>query len=209
MAEETSNNGHREDRKRAGDPYGYRHRSSGKRKQIIYLWMLIFAETLVLIFLVVRLGMVEKENNDLTFSERASTEELERLKPEFEKMKADMDRAVRGRLPGLIAIEVDHVIPVNMEYVKNIMFSVSGTKEERKLEYKLLLENNSSYSVTPKLELLFFDKTGLQQGLAKIGFEKDPNVREVLERAETRSFSGGVDFSGGTPPEYFMARLSK
>jgi hypothetical protein len=209
MTEETSRHSNRENGRRSGESHGHRHRSSGKRRLGVYLWIIVFIETATLLFLVSRIGIVEKENNDLSASEKSLADEMESMRPEFEKLKADMDKMVRERLPGLIYIEFDKVIPVNLDYIKNIVFTVSGTKDSRKVEYKLLLENGSSYSVTPKLELLFFDKVGIQQGISKIGFEKDPGAREILERGETRSFSDSVDLEDGAPPEYFIAKILK
>jgi hypothetical protein len=191
------------------EDYSYRHRHSSKRRKILYLWIAISIETTFMVFLALRLSMLEKENLDLEKLEKSHLQELESARPELEKLRSAMDALVNARLPNLVYIKFDSIIPIDNGYIKNVIFSISGTKDNRQLEFKMVLENSFSYSVYPKFDILFFDKTGIQVGLLKIGGTKTNGDKETLEGGETRSFSNVLNIENGVVPDYFMIRMLK
>jgi hypothetical protein len=189
------------------DDYNHHHRHSSRKRKILYLWIALSLETALLFFLALRLSMLEKENLDLEKLEKSHLQELETVRPELEKLRSDVDALVNARLPNLIYIKYDNIIPIDNGYIKNVVFSISGTKDNRQLEFKIVLENLLSYSVYPRFDVVFFDKTGIQIGLLKIGGTKSNGDKEILEGGETRSFSNALSIENGVIPDYFMIRV--
>jgi hypothetical protein len=177
---------------------------------IFILSIALIVETVALLFLFIRLTISEKENLDLTVVERKQALELEALKPEVEKLRAEIAALTTSRLPNLNKLEFDKVIPLDMDYVKNIVFTVAGKNSDKHYEYKIVMHNSGLSLIHPEVDILFFDRVGIQVGLSKIGFHQDgtPNL-DMLERGEVRSFSLSVELADDANPEYFRIKIYK
>jgi cell division protein FtsB len=187
-----------------------RHGRSSRMRLIFILSIALIVETVALLFLFIRLTISEKENLDLTVVERKQALELEALKPEVEKLRAEIAALTTSRLPNLNKLEFDKVIPLDMDYVKNIVFTVAGKNSDKHYEYKIVMHNSGLSLIHPEVDILFFDRVGIQVGLSKIGFHQDgtPNL-DMLERGEVRSFSLSVELADDANPEYFRIKIYK
>jgi hypothetical protein len=170
----------------------------------------LVVETTALLVLFIQLTLSEQENLDLTVLEKKQALELQALKPEVEKLRADIAALTTSRLPNLTKLEFDKVIPLDLGYVKNIVFTVAGKNSDKHYEYKIVMHNTDLTLIHPEVDVLFFDRVGVQVGVSKIGFHQDgtPNL-DMLERGEVRSFSSMVDLTGDADPEYFRVKIHK
>ena len=87
------------------------------------------------------------------------------------------------------------------------MFTKVGTPELPAYEYRLLVSNDSTEPIFPKLTLLLFDEAGIQVGLADIGSSEDWQQlkNKGLEPGERGSFSGSFNLLVDAAPVYFLA----
>ncbi|QSA96479.1 hypothetical protein [Methylococcus sp. EFPC2] len=183
-------------------------RSSSGRRVILVIVAALALETLVLVFLIVTVGVQEKENSDLVAESKKLTAELAMARPELEKLREEVEALVSGRLPHLSRLELDKVVPLNKEYVKNVTFSVAGTSKEQHHEFKMVMHNSGLLAVHPRVDVLFFNEVGLQIGVSPIGIHKDGTpTLDMLERGEIRSFGGVVEVVENERPVYFMVRI--
>ncbi len=189
---------------------GGKYRRSSRTKLIFFLAILSLVEAAALLILFIQLALSEQENLELTILEKNQAQELETLRPEVEKLRADVASLTASRLPNLARLEFDKVIPLELDYVKNIVFTVAGKDSDKHYEYKIVMHNSGLSLIHPEVDILFFDRVGVQVGLSKIGFHKDgtPNLN-MLERGEVRSFSSSVDLTDDAKPEYFRVKIHK
>ncbi len=173
----------------------------------------ILAASLAVLFLsllivLIRLSMYAKEVHDLTVLQHKQEQELETLRPKVASLEAEIAELVKGRLPGLKPLEFDKVIPIDKQYVRNIIFTLIGTEEDRSYEYKLTLKNNNLTAVHPIVRVIFFDHLGIQMGHSTIGVDEDnvPTL-DVLERGEVRSYTKVVSLPDGRQPRYFKIEV--
>lgn len=187
-----------------------KHRRSSRTRLIFLLSIVLVVETTALLVLFIQLTLSEQENLDLTVLEKKQALELQALKPEVEKLRADIAALTTSRLPNLTKLEFDKVIPLDLGYVKNIVFTVAGKNSDKHYEYKIVMHNTDLTLIHPEVDILFFDRVGVQVGVSKIGFHQDgtPNL-DMLERGEVRSFSSVIDLTGDADPEYFRVKIHK
>lgn len=184
------------------------HHSSSRGRLIVILSLSLAVETVLLLTAYVRMGLAENESLALELSERQQTAELEKLRPQVEKLRAELATLVESRLPGLTKLEFDKVLPIDRDYVKNIVFSVAGKGDQLQYEYKMTTHNGSINLVHPQVDILIFDHLGIQVGVSRIGIQMDGTpTLDILERGESRSFSARVDMTDDVRPEYFRLRI--
>ncbi|CAI8880780.1 hypothetical protein [Methylocaldum szegediense] len=188
----------------------YKYRSSSRTKLIFFLSIVSIVEAVMLLILFIQLALTEQEKLELTVLEKKQAQELKALRPEVERLRAEIASLTASRLPNLAKLELDKVINLEMDYVKNIVFTVAGKGSDKHYEYKIVMENSGLSLVHPAVDILFFDRVGVQVGLSKIGFHEDgtPNL-DMLERGEVRSFSASVDLVDDAKPEYFRVKIHK
>lgn len=189
--------------------HGRRSRSS-KTKMIALLGIGLVVETAVLLVSYVRMSVAESENLDLVLAERKQTQELQALRPKIEKLQSDIDMLARSRLPDLTPLEFDKVISVDKDYVKNVVFTLSGKGGQKAYEYKVVMHNGSLNLVHPQADILFFDDLGIQIGISRLGVQKDGTpTLEMLDRNEIRSFSSKLELNEDSAPKYFRLKVYK
>ncbi len=183
--------------------------SHRKRTKLIYgLWTAVGLLFLTLLFVSIKLSMYAKEVTELNMIEKKQSRELEQMRPKLDQLKKEIDDLVMGRLPSLHRLEFDKVIPIQEQYVRNIIFTLIGREQDRNYEYKLTLKNDTLTAIHPIVKILFFDRLGIQVGSSSIGLDEHglPTL-EVLERGEVRSYSSVVKLSDGRRAEYFMVQV--
>jgi hypothetical protein len=189
--------------------HGGRHRST-RTKLIVALSAGLVIETALLAAIFARMGYAEKENADLIQAEKKQAEELQVLRPAVQKLREEVTALAQMRLPDLQPLEFDKVITLDKHYVKNIVFSVAGKGDDKHYEFKLVTHNNTLNLIHPQIDILFFDRVGIQVGGARVGVQKDGTpTLDMLDRGETRSYSAAVELNDNARPEYFRLRIWK
>lgn len=187
-----------------------RRRHSSKTRLVMVLGVAVALETALLVAAYVRMSLADKENMELAASESKQAGELAVLKPQVETLREEIAAITQSRLPGLQRLEFDKVIPVEKDYVKNVVFSVAGKGDQKHYEYKLVMHNPTLNLIHPQVDILFFDRVGIQVGLARIGVQNDGTpTLEMMDRGEIRSFSSRMELTDDVQPEYFRLRIAK
>ncbi len=188
----------------------HRAHAWSRRSKLLLLGILGLA--LVDFFTALLLGAqvytLNRQNQELRSSLAQAEEELQRMTPEVQNLRNDLDTLIRGRLPRLRKLEYDRVLPLDDRYLKNITFTEIINRDRRGHEYKLVTQNNTSAPLWPEVQLLIFNELGIQIGGAEIGTGQ-PNALKVnsLGVGEVRSYTGTVDLLDHTAtPAYFMVR---
>ncbi len=185
-------------------------RVKSRRKTVLGLWVALFAESLLLMFFAIKLSMALREVNTLTVIEHKQARQLAEIEPEINKMRHEIANLTASRLPYLKKLDYDAVIPIDQEYVKNIVFTLSGRGAQKNYEYKLVMNNQELIAIHPTVKILFFDRVGIQVGISQIGVDKQgvPTL-DVLERGEIKSYSSNIDLADDAKPEYFLVQVKK
>jgi len=123
--------------------------------------------------------------------------ELDRLRPQLEKTRQELDHLLSGRYPHLQRLELDQVLALNKSHVKNIVFTLVRQGREKKYEYKLVMENGASREIRPDFALIVFDRFGVQ-----IGIDESAQL-PALAAGETRSHSSAIELLVDGEPHYF------
>ncbi|MCX7111255.1 MAG: hypothetical protein NTX45_14235 [Proteobacteria bacterium] len=189
------------------------HRHSTKRRWVYILLVVLFIETIILAGVLIWGTKLEEENRghfakekELAMVIKDEKTELEAQRWEFNKLKSEQAKTC---LPNLMSLKFDKVLEINNEYVKSGIFMLTGKKDKKYLEFKIILQNNTHDNIVPKVDVLFFNATGNQVGLTQIGYLKDEPAptREILEKGEVRSYDGNfeIDINYGQP-EYIMIK---
>jgi len=165
-------------------------------------------EVVLLIASFFRMSMAERAKDQLAVEQTKQSAELEAIRPQVEKLRAEIEAIKDNRLPGLRRLEFDKVLALEEDYAKNVVFSVASKGSARHLEYKLVIHNDTLNIVHPRVDLQVFDKQGIEVGVARIGVHKDGTpTTETLDRGESRSFDGRVEFEESAAPAYFHVKV--
>lgn len=164
----------------------------------------------LILFFGIRVYSLNKENESLRENLKYSEKELNLLKPEVLQLREDLKALVENRIPRLKKLEYDKVIPLDAEYLKNIVFTLTKDGQKQYYEYKLVMENNTPFVIWPELKIYFFDELGIQVGVEEIGTSKETLSAEgkhSLGSGEVRSHSSRISLSEDEAPVYFMIRV--
>jgi hypothetical protein len=137
-------------------------------------------------------------------------EALAAAEQELVTLRAERDALASGRLPGLIPIEFDRAIEIDRQYVRNVIFTETGTRDAHRYEYRLVAENASPSVLRPAVRLIFFDGRGVQIGESIV--DRDAlgatgGVEAWLQPGETRSYTAVVGLADDAAPRYFLLSL--
>ena len=133
--------------------------------------------------------------------------EAAQLKLELTTLRAERDALASGRLPGLIPLEYDRALAIDQQYVRNVIFTETGTSGQRRYEYRLVIANPGPAPLQPAVRLLFFDERGIQVGESVVehhAVEPSPSTDSWLLPNETRSYSAVVELQHESVPRYFL-----
>ncbi len=189
------------------------HRSHSWSRRSKWLFLVVLVLVLIDFFTALLLGTqvytLNRQNQTLRSSLAQTEEELHRVTPELQKLRGDLDELVRGKLPRLRKLEYDRVLPLDDQYLKNIIFTEIMNRDSRGHEYKLVVQNNTGAPLWPEVQLLLFNEQGIQVGSAEIGTGQ-PNALKAgsLGVGEVRSYTASVNLMDrSATPAYFMIRL--
>jgi len=133
--------------------------------------------------------------------------EVAQLKLELESLRSERDALAGGRLPGLIPLEYDRAIETGQPYIRNVIFTQTGTSGEQRYEYRMIIANPGPAPLRPAMHLIFFDERGIQVGESDV--ERDAasgasGTGAWLQPNETRSYTSVVEMRDGAVPRYFL-----
>ena len=188
------------------------HRLLLKRRWLVSpLWITIFLEAIVIVGLIIWGILLEQDHTASSERERSVGLKLKEAQAELEGLKYDINEKGSAEqeacLPKTVSLKLEQFLDVNREYVKRAFFVLAGKKENRILEYKIVLKNDTKINVVPKFDIVFFNTAGNAVGTAKFGYHDDGSPsKKVLEKGEVRSINGTFDVSNMPLPELFMIK---
>lgn len=163
---------------------------------------------IVVLVLGVKLTTCGREATELMVLERKQARRLVELEPKIAELEQEVAQLVQSRLPNLRPLEFDKVFHIGEAYVKNIVFTMTGKDGARSYEYKIVMDNQDYLPVQPHVQILLFDRDGIQIGLSVFGVDEEGvPTAEILERGEVRSHVAEVGVTEEIVPEYFMLRI--
>jgi hypothetical protein len=173
---------------------------------VLLLLTLMAAETSALIVVYSLHSREERDHIRYATALEEGARELEVLRPEVQRLEEEVARLARARLPGLRPVRMDQVIPIGEGHVTNIVFTTSRSDGQVACEYKIVMRNLGSSPVRFRLDILFFNRTGIQIGKARVTANADGTPAPILlDAGETRSFSAVADLDATeTTPAYFL-----
>jgi hypothetical protein len=127
------------------------------------------------------------------------TDQLAAATAGLEESRRAVDSLVMDRIPGLSPFRVGEPLSVDMPFVRELSFKPAAPPVSGH-ECKLVIENDSSSDIRPKLSVLLFDDLGIQVARAQL----TDGARDELRVDEIRSFFGDVEIPEGRVPHYFL-----
>lgn len=190
-----------------------RHRSKTRTRLIVGLSLGMILMTVIVVVLSVKLESRNRELSELLTKDIKQAQRLAELEPKVADMEIEIAALVKSRLPHLLPLEFDKVFTLNQDYAKNIIFSIAGKRgknRKKRYEYRLVMDNKTLTPVHPHIQIIFFDRDGIQVGFSEFGME-DGGIPtwDILEHDETRSQVGEVIFSEEAEPLYFTVRVKR
>lgn len=184
-------------------------RSMRVRTLKLVLAATIFFALVVVLLLWLQIGSLQSERADAVAQLDASQRQVQNLNAELAQAVKDRDALVKGRIPGLTPLVYDRAIAVKHKYVRNIIFTITGSSKKHTYEYRIVLSNGELSVVNPQVKILLFDARGIQIGAASV--EKVDAItrsnRITLDPGETRSYSSSIPVNGTEHPKYFLLQI--
>jgi hypothetical protein len=115
---------------------------------------------------------------------------------EFEQKDRQISELVKGRIPNLVDLEFDRLVPFVDSNIRNITFTQVRIADELFLEYRVVFHNRGDLSIDPVARVLLFDEMGIQIGVGRVP------VGELLPD-EVKSYTGIAEVIPYTTPLYF------
>ncbi len=169
---------------RSGEGY---QRVSRKFVLAIALSVSLLVLFLVIIFSVVRISGLVREDDALQAELARTRQALSQTAAALDRIRKEMAEMVKGRLPHLRDLVTDKVLKIDGPYLKNIVFTVLNQNGSKRYEYRLVMENRTARTLHPEARILVFDSRGVQIGSAEVVGGGD------LAPGESRSRSSVID----------------
>jgi hypothetical protein len=130
---------------------------------------------------------------------------------ELETVRNEMDTMVQERIPGLLPLKYDEAITVNDRYIRNIIFTLVKNGKQRSYEYRLVMHNDTLSIISPAVEILLFNDTGIQIGVTQVEYRDASTKTEriALDPGEVRSYTSSIDLIRDEEPTYFLLAISE
>ena len=149
--------------------------------------------------------MSNQEIKQLTIANAKQARELRQLRPQVTEQAKQITELVHNRLPTLQLIKFDKVTPLKHEYLKNIVFTLTGKAHINRYEFKMTAHNKGLNLIHPEFKIIFFNHLGIQVKELRLGIDENGvPVLDPLEPNESRSFSASIKLSSDEEqPRYF------
>ena len=149
---------------------------------------------------------LESENQALAVKARKQAMQLEESAAQIEKLNQDISILVKERIPNLHRLEFDKPIALNQQYVRDVIFTLTGIGSNKEYEYRVVLSNDSLNIAHPFVKVFLFDRLGIQLGMTRTS--KYNAISEInfisLQPGEIRSYSSKVPLDRNETPYYFL-----
>ncbi|MCB1759675.1 MAG: hypothetical protein KDI68_07830 [Gammaproteobacteria bacterium] len=181
-----------------------------KQKLIILgLSLALFIALLGWLFTAIRLSSVSDEYHDYRVSSRDELDQRKQNNVELDQLRSEREALVKGLIPGLHPLNFDETIDIRESYLRNIAFTLTGTRYSSNYEYRVVLHNDSLNIVQPKVAVFLFDARGIQVGVTRLNKRHATSKveSENLQPNETRAYTGSVELNLQFEPRYFLVRI--
>ena len=189
----------------------YRFEAKIKRYRILLAGISILL-CIVLIFSFLNQTKKSSEYHQMLLDLRKQEALASKLGKELETTRQERDILVQQRIPGLMPLRYDEAINVDNKYVRNIIFTLAKKGKKNIHEYRLVLHNNTLAIAHPKAQIILFNDTGIQIGMAQIeqtDATTEMDGRSALDPGEVRSYTAAIDLIRDEEPSYFMLIISE
>jgi len=206
---ERSRRKHRSHRRRRSS-HGH-HWGDRSRLLLGLLALVLVANLVIVLFLGLRLYLLNNEDAELRGELAKAQEELNQVKQELAKSLGDIESLLKGQLPGLTRIEYDQVVVLNEKYLKNIIFNKVNSKNLKGYEFRVVMQNDTLATIWPRFKINFFDEHGVHLSTVQAGDEKEaPMQIDPLGPGEERAGSSAVIKLSDNEkmPYFFLIRLN-
>jgi cell division protein FtsB len=181
------------------------HSTRRALRAALYLTLSVFALVLLFgwLYTTALRARLESQGTRLAAQEGA----LAQARAEVAALRAEREALATGRLPGLTPLEYDRAFQIDRGYVRNVIFTATGTSGAQRYEYRLVVENPGTTMLQPAVRLLFFDDAGIQVGESVLGRDATSTPGGAgawVEPGETRSYTGLVALAREATPRYFL-----
>ena len=136
---------------------------------------------------------------------------LQAVSSELKAVRNKMDTLVQDRIPGLLPLKYDEIISVDNKYIRNITFTLVKNGKKRNYEYHLVMQNDTLSIIQPVVQILLFNDTGIQIGLAQVNslHASTDTGRPALDPGEVRSYTSFIHLNRDEVPSYFLIAVSE
>tara|TARA_R110002110_G_scaffold205066_7_gene417295 strand:- start:453770 stop:454474 length:705 start_codon:yes stop_codon:yes gene_type:complete len=136
-------------------------------------------------------------------------EQVTELDNTVSTLRSDVAALVEQRIPNLTPLDFDVTVRTEQDYLKNISFTQTGTRTQKRYEYRAVLRNDNENDVRPSINILLFDGLGIQVGKATLSREHATSDADKvsLKPGEVRAYSSRVDLDRDATPEYFLVEV--
>ena len=149
---------------------------------------------------------LESENQTLSVKARKQAIQLEESAARIRKLQQDVSVLVDKRIPDLHRLQFDKTIALNQQYVRDVIFTLTGIGSNKEYEYRVVLSNDSLNVAHPFVKVFLFDRLGIQLGMTRTS--KYNAISEIdfitLQPGEIRSHSSKVPIDRNETPYYFL-----
>lgn len=182
------------------------------KKLKLLIGLLIGLIVIIMVFLILKTAKSSKHEsikNQLQITLNKQENALEQTEKKLAAIEAKLKILVTGRIPNLQPLEFDKSIAIEREYLRNIIFTLTGVGQNNSYEYRIVAKNDSLHVVEPSITIFLFDDVGIQVG--KTTLSKQNATSEVksedLEPGETRAYSSIIPLERDAEPKYFLITL--
>ena len=149
---------------------------------------------------------LESENHALSVKARKHAIRLAESAAQVEKLHQEIRILVNERIPNLHRLQFDKTIALDQEYVRDVIFTLTGIGSNKEYEYRVVLSNDSLNVAHPFVKVFLFDRLGIQLGMTRSS--KYNAISEIdfitLQPGEIRSYSSTVPLDRNETPYYFL-----
>ena len=142
---------------------------------------------------------------------RLQEKTLNSISSELETVRNERDALVQGRIPGLLPLKYDEMITTDLQYIRNIIFTMVRDGQQETYEYRLVMQNDTLSVIHPMVDILLFNDIGIQIGLARVQhkYASTATGRSSLDPREVRSYTATIDLIRDEEPHYFLLAVSE
>ncbi len=147
---------------------------------------------------------------DVLRSRYLESNALVAVESELEATKGELAALVENRIPNLQIFAADQVIPIGESYVRNVTFTVARKDGLPTYEYKIVLSNETDIMVRPEIDILLFDRLGIEIGRSTVpvNSEEGPISDSTLYPNEVESYGSNITLASGEAPSYFKLQTN-